>query len=93
MLARASFLLHCAHTVHEANRCQPSVIRSSYNKVSPCRGNWSHWLKQQLPNRERAGGHPGRHQSVAASHHKGARIIVQAGKLFHHWAEVSKGCA
>ena len=51
------------------------------------RGNWSPWLKQQLPGRERTVG--GRHQSFVPTHHKGNRIVIQAGKLFHHWAEVT----
>ena len=55
------------------------------------RGNWSTWLKQQLPaySRDRSGDRS-RHQSFAAvTQHKGNKIVIQAGKLFHHWGEVN----
>jgi hypothetical protein len=75
VLARACFLLHCAHLVHECNRGNwPAWLRAQATGGG----------------REgRTGGRPSLVPSLAMG--RGGRVQLQAGRLFHQWGEVRGG--
>ena len=96
VLARAAFLLHCAHLVRPA----PALLALySGLQVSECnKGNWAGWLARPQPAARAATGRHHRYallgsalhctglSSIAGTgrHHK---VALQAGRLFHAWGE------
>jgi hypothetical protein len=79
VIARACYLLECAHFVHQCNR-----------------GQWPSWIKMNLPvaRAARTGAAVPTllaQQQLSAQTRRTQVLQLQATKMFHQWAEVSKG--
>ncbi len=75
MIARACYLLECAHFVHQCNRGQwPSWIRMN--------------LPMYRPNSRLAAAAAANHQHLSAQTRRTQVLQLQATKMFYQWAEV-----
>ena len=90
VVTRACYLLECAYFVHQCNR-----------------GQWPNWLKSQLPSASRqsrslagqlssmSGGTIAGGSGVLNQHlikqKRAVAMQLQAGKMFHQWAQVWRG--